>query len=76
MSEMLYLYGSMDKRVRPLVFAIRKWAKDRHVTSPYAGRWVTNFSLTLLVLFYLMRTSPPVIPPLQMLIKLAGKSLQ
>lgn len=72
MSEMLYLYGSMDKRVRPLVFAIRKWAKDRHVTSPYAGRWVTNFSLTLLVLFYLMRTSPPVIPPLQMLIKLAG----
>lgn len=72
MSEMLYLYGSMDKRVRPLVFAIRKWAKDRHVTSPYAGRWVTNFSLTLLVLFYLMKTSPPVIPPLQTLIKLAG----
>ncbi|XP_047485652.1 poly(A) RNA polymerase, mitochondrial-like [Penaeus chinensis] len=72
MSEMLYLYGSMDKRVRPLVFAIRKWAKDRHVTSPYAGRWVTNFSLTLMVLFYLMRTSPAVIPPLQTLIKLAG----
>ncbi|XP_042859934.1 poly(A) RNA polymerase, mitochondrial-like [Penaeus japonicus] len=72
MSEMLYLYGSMDKRVRPLIFALRRWAKDRHITSPYAGRWVTNFSLTLLILFYLMRTSPPVIPPLQTLIKLAG----
>ncbi|XP_064112875.1 poly(A) RNA polymerase, mitochondrial-like [Macrobrachium nipponense] len=74
MSEMLYLYGCMDPRVRPLVFTIRSWAKDRHMTSPFAGRWITNFSLTLLVLFYLMRTSPPVIPPLQTLIKLAGSS--
>ncbi|KAK7044040.1 hypothetical protein SK128_001257 [Halocaridina rubra] len=74
MSEMLYIYGCMDPRVRPLVFTIRCWAKDRHVTSVFAGRWITNFSLTLLVLFYLMRTSPPVIPPLQVLINLAGSS--
>ncbi|XP_071528060.1 poly(A) RNA polymerase, mitochondrial-like [Panulirus ornatus] len=67
MSQMLYMYGSMDPRVRPIVFAVRRWARDRHITSPYAGRWVTNFSLTVMVLFYLMNVSPPVITSLHSL---------
>ncbi|XP_045620743.2 poly(A) RNA polymerase, mitochondrial isoform X1 [Procambarus clarkii] len=67
MSQMLYMYGSMDPRVRPLVFAVRRWAKDRHITSQFSGRWVTNFSLTIMVLFYLMNVSPPVIASLQSL---------
>nr|XP_053646402.1 poly(A) RNA polymerase, mitochondrial-like [Cherax quadricarinatus] len=67
MSHMLYMYGSMDPRVRPLVFAVRRWARDRHITSPFSGRWITNFSVTIMVLFYLMNVSPPVIPSLQLL---------
>ncbi|KAK3871505.1 hypothetical protein Pcinc_023347, partial [Petrolisthes cinctipes] len=65
MSQLLYLYGEWDPRVRPLVFAVRRWALDRHLTSPFAGRWITNFSLTLLVLFYL--TNVQVIPSLSTL---------
>lgn len=65
MSQMLYLYGEWDPRVRPLVFAVRRWALDRHITSPFAGRWITNFSLTLLVLFYLINVQ--VIPSLSTL---------
>merc|ERR1739838_101591 len=38
MSELLYLYGCMDDRVRPLIFAIRRWAQEKHITSPQAGR--------------------------------------
>lgn len=75
MSQMLYMYGSMDPRVRPIVFAVRRWARDRHITSPYAGRWVTNFSLTVMVLFYLMNVSPPVIASLLSLNVNSGNNL-
>lgn len=64
MSQMLYMYGTMDHRVCPLVFAVRRFAKAHKLTSVHPGRWITNFSLTLLVLFYLMNVTPPVIPSL------------
>lgn len=67
MSELLYLYGLFDKRVCPLVFAVRYWAKEINLTNQAPGRWITNFSLTLLVLFYLQNAD--VIPPIQMLVK-------
>ncbi|XP_022186361.2 poly(A) RNA polymerase, mitochondrial [Nilaparvata lugens] len=51
MSELLYIYGSFDWRVRPLVFTVRFWAKSLNLTSSSPGPWITNFSLTLLVLF-------------------------
>ncbi|XP_076039259.1 poly(A) RNA polymerase, mitochondrial-like isoform X2 [Oratosquilla oratoria] len=70
MSELLYIYGSMDPRVRPLVFTVRHWARERHLTSLSAGRWVTNFSLTLLVLFFLIHSK--ILPPLNKLISIAG----
>ncbi|XP_070161116.1 poly(A) RNA polymerase, mitochondrial [Polyergus mexicanus] len=55
MSELLNLYGEIDWRVRPLVTAIRKWAKSQEITSDVPGQWITNFSLSLLVLFYLQQ---------------------
>ncbi|EZA48761.1 Poly(A) RNA polymerase, mitochondrial [Ooceraea biroi] len=55
MSELLYLYGEIDWRVRPLVMAIRQWARHQDVTSDSPGFWITNFSLTLMVLFYLQQ---------------------
>lgn len=54
MSELLRLFGLIDWRVRPLVFTVREWAKVIGLTSPsIPGPWITNFSLTLLVLHYL-----------------------
>lgn len=66
MAELLYVYGEIDWRVRPLVFTIKKWAKDINITNPTPGRWITNFSLTILVLFYLQ--SMKILPPLKQLV--------
>lgn len=69
MSELLYIFGNFDYRVRPLVFTIKMWANQNNLTNDTPGRWITNFSLTLLVLFYLQQEQ--IIPPIQMLVKQA-----
>ena len=72
MSEILYLYGELDYRVRPLVFCIRKWASAVGLTNPAApGRWITNFPLTVLTLFFLQTLKNPVLPPYELLVKSA-----
>lgn len=53
MSELLYTYGELDWRVKPLICTIRKWARNTNITKNISGQWITNFSLTLLILFYL-----------------------
>lgn len=75
MSDFLYIMGELDERVRPLVFVIRSWAKAVGLTNPSPGRWITNFSLSLLVLAFLQKPlrSTPILPPLNTLVKLAGK---
>lgn len=74
MSELLYIYGEMDERVRPLTFCIRKWASSTKLTnSTSPGRWITNFSLTLLVLFFLQCLRKPIVPSMNHLIALATK---
>jgi len=54
MSEMLYNYTALDRRIAPLVLAVRLWAKDSGLTCRHPGRWITNFSLTMMVLHYFM----------------------
>ncbi|XP_077592261.1 poly(A) RNA polymerase, mitochondrial [Stigmatopora nigra] len=71
-SELLHLYGQLDPRVRYLVFTVRCWARVHGVTSSIPGAWITNFSLTVMVLFFLQRRSPPIIPTLDHLRELAG----
>ncbi|XP_076632821.1 mitochondrial poly(A) polymerase [Colletes latitarsis] len=65
MSEVLFIYGEMDWRVKPLVCTIRKWAQYRKITNPTPGRWITNFSLTLLIIFYLQKEN--ILPPINKL---------
>ncbi|XP_050538255.1 poly(A) RNA polymerase, mitochondrial-like [Daktulosphaira vitifoliae] len=72
MSELLYILGNFDPRVRPLVFTIKIWAQEVNITNDIPGRWITNFSLTLLVLFYLQQEK--IIPSIQHLAKLAGSN--
>lgn len=71
MSELLYLFGEVDERVRPLVFCIRKWASATGITNPSPGRWTSNFSLTLLVLFFLQQLKKPILPSVNQLVKCA-----
>ncbi|KAG8264853.1 hypothetical protein J6590_004886 [Homalodisca vitripennis] len=72
MSELLYTLGAADWRLQPLAFTVRRWAAEVGLTNRTPGRWITNFSLTLLVIFYLQRAK--VLPSLDTLRKLAGKS--
>ncbi|XP_011503747.1 PREDICTED: poly(A) RNA polymerase, mitochondrial [Ceratosolen solmsi marchali] len=65
MSELLYMYGEMDWRVRPLIFTIKAWAKNCSLTKDTAGPWITNFSLSLLVLFFFQQLK--ILPPLDLL---------
>ncbi|XP_062859760.1 poly(A) RNA polymerase, mitochondrial isoform X2 [Trichomycterus rosablanca] len=73
-SELLFVYGKLDPRVRYLVFAVRCWARVHGITSSIPGAWITNFSLTVLVLFFLQRRTPPILPTLDQLRDLAGPS--
>lgn len=71
-TELLYLFGELDKRVRFLVFTVRCWARAHSITSSIPGAWITNFSLTIMVLFFLQRRTPSIIPTLDHLKELAG----
>lgn len=74
-SELLYIYGNLDPRVRALVFTARCWARAHGLTSSIPGPWITNFSLTMMVLFFLQKRNPPIVPTLDQLKELAGKRL-
>jgi poly(A) RNA polymerase len=74
MSEILYLYGELDRRVRPLVFTVRRWAKDQGlIQDSRPTQSFTNFTVTLLVLFFLQKKYN-MLPPLRELERLASKS--
>ncbi|XP_017054800.1 poly(A) RNA polymerase, mitochondrial [Drosophila ficusphila] len=71
MSELLYMFGEMDPRVRPLTFSIRRWAQSCGLTNPSPGRWISNFSLTCLVMFFLQQLRQPILPTIAALTKAA-----
>ncbi|XP_005387247.1 PREDICTED: poly(A) RNA polymerase, mitochondrial isoform X1 [Chinchilla lanigera] len=66
-SELLYIYGTLDTRVRALVCSVRCWARALSLTSSIPGAWITNFSLTMMVIFFLQQRSPPILPTLDTL---------
>lgn len=68
MSELLYMFGQLDARVMPLIFTVRHWAQCVGLTNPSPGRWISNFSLTCLVIFYLQQLPAPILPAVNTLI--------
>ncbi|XP_004524901.1 poly(A) RNA polymerase, mitochondrial [Ceratitis capitata] len=72
MSELLYMFGEFDERVRPLTFCIRRWAQTCGLTNPSPGRWISNFSLTCLVIFFLQQMKQPILPTINALMKSAS----
>ena len=73
MSELLYMFGECDERVRPLTFCIRRWANACGLTNPSPGRWISNFSLTCLVMFFLQQHKQPILPTINSLMKSAAQ---
>lgn len=71
MSELLNLFGEIDWRVRPLALMIRKWAQTQEITNDSPGPWITNYSLSLMVLFYLQQKN--ILPSLRLLRTYASK---
>ncbi|GBN64600.1 Poly(A) RNA polymerase, mitochondrial [Araneus ventricosus] len=73
MSEILYFCGEIDSRVRPLLYAVKRWAKEANVTYSTPGSWITNFGLSLLVIFFLQNRPVPILPPLIDALQIIGE---
>ena len=74
MSELLYMYGELDNRVRPLIFTIRLWAKEQGlVVDQRPTPYLTNFMLTLMAIFFL-QNHYKILPPLNELRRLADST--
>lgn len=74
MSELLYMFGQLDDRVQPLTFCIRKWAQSAGLTNHSPGRWISNFSLTMLVMFFLQQIKKPILPPIKTIVDSATRN--
>ena len=63
---LLRCYSHCDARVRPLVLAVKAWAKLREINSPYRGT-LSSYGYVLMVLHFLANVAfPPVVPNLQL----------
>ena len=60
-TALLVRYLSLDDRVRPLVIAIKQWAKCRGICNA-RNSTLSSYGWTLLALHFLQHTLPPVLP--------------
>lgn len=63
-TRLIKLYMDLDSRVKPLAFALKVWCKSRAISHPKDGT-LSSYSYTLMLIHFLQRTWPPVLPNLQ-----------
>lgn len=62
MSELIYSFGEIDARVRPLMLFVRWWAKIVGITNSIPGERLSSFGLASLVIFFLQQLDQPILP--------------
>lgn len=64
-SEMIKEYCSLDTRIRPLIFAVKYFVKQKNINHPRGGT-LSSYAYVLMILHFLMNApGTPVIPSLQ-----------
>ena len=71
MSNLLYIWGNLDMRTRPLIFAVIKWALELDLLENVQQQKFNEITLYLMVIFYL-QNQHKILPPLDKLKYLAG----
>ena len=66
-TQLLSDYSAIDPRVKTLVLAVKYWAKQRKINEPYKGT-LSSYAYVLMVINFLQRTDPPILPCLQQMI--------
>ena len=70
-TELINFYANFDERVRPLIYTIRHWGKVRQLSGG-GGPRLTNYALSLLVVYFLQTRDPCVLPTVEKLRKDEG----
>jgi len=72
-SQLLARYMEVDDRLRVLGLCVKAWAKDRGINDRSRGT-LSSFSLVLMLVHFLQRRDPPVLPSLQDLAVARGQA--
>ncbi|VDO94065.1 unnamed protein product [Soboliphyme baturini] len=68
-AKALWNVCQLHPSIGPMLFFIRHWAKEVGITHETPGIWLTNFQIICLLIFFLQRHSPSLLPSLDRLEK-------